>query len=64
MTSTTPNFAHIGRSFPSEAYARLYQASLAARADRRRRAGRWDGSLAKVWRGSGEPITLPPRLPG
>ena len=64
MTEFTLTFARIGRSYPSEAYEPLYQASLAARADRRRRAARWDGSRAKVWRGSGEPITLPLRLPG
>ena len=63
MIMTTNRFAGIGRSFPSEVYEPLYQASLVARAERRLRAARWDGSRAKVWRGSGEPITLSLRLP-
>jgi hypothetical protein len=63
MTASTPNFARIGRSFPSEAFEPLYQASLAAKADRRQRAASWDGSPSKVWRGSGEAMTLPLRLP-
>ncbi len=63
MIMTSNRFAGIGRSFPSEVYEPLYQASLSARAERRRRAGTWDGSRAKIWRGSGEPITLALRLP-
>ncbi len=55
-------FALVGRSFPSGSYEGLYQASLSARRDRRGRGGSWDG-VARVWRGSGEPVTLPLRLP-
>ncbi len=55
-------FALIGRSYPSESFEGLYQASLSARQARRGRGGAWDG-IARVWRGSGEPVTLPLRLP-
>lgn len=60
--STLPGFALVGRSFPSERFEGLYRASLSARRDRRGRGGSWDG-VARVWRGSGEPVTLSLRLP-
>ncbi len=60
--STLPGFALVGRSFPSESFEGLYQVSLSARRDRRGRGGSWDG-IARVWRGSGEAVTLPLRLP-
>ena len=63
MIMITNRFARIGRSFPSEVYEPLYKVSLAARAERRLRAGSWNGSRAKIWRGSGEAVTLPLRLP-
>jgi hypothetical protein len=65
MSRSVPDFALVGRSFPSEAFDGLYQASLTARQARRGRADAWDASLRgpREWRGSGEPITLPMRLP-
>ena len=57
-----PDFALVGRSSPSESFEGLYQASLSARRDRRGRGGSWDG-MARVWRGSGEAVSLPLRLP-
>ena len=57
-----PSFALVGRSFPSEDFEGLYRASLSARRDRRGRGGSWDG-LSRAWRGSGEAVTLPLRLP-
>ena len=64
MTTTAPNFALIGRSHSSDDYELLYLASLAARAERRA-ALRRGGMLPRKrrWRGSGEPVTLPMRLP-
>ena len=61
-TAALPGFALVGRSHPSESYESLYQASLSARRDRRGRGGSWDG-IARIWRGSGEPVTLSLRLP-
>ena len=66
MTSTHRGPAHafalIGRSYPSETFEDLYRASLSARRERRGRGGSWDG-VARVWRGSNEPVTLPLRFP-
>ena len=61
MALTLPGFALVGRSFPSDRFEELYQASVSARRDRRGRGGSWDG-IARVWRGSGEAVTLPYRL--
>ena len=69
MPDQTPAFALIGRSHASDAFELLYQASLAARAERRaveralgeRAVGR---RPPRRWRGSGEAVTLPLRLPG
>ena len=65
MTPTATNFALIGRSFPSESFERLYETSVAARRARRGRGIAWDDAIRqrRVWRGSGEPVVLLPRLP-
>ena len=64
MIAKTHAFALIGRNHPSADYEALYQASLAARAERRA-ANRRDGAqrAERRWRGSGEPVDLPLRLP-
>ena len=65
MIAVAPAFALIGRTHSSEDYELLYQASLAARAERqaaRRRTA--ERGLDRRWRGSGEPVMLPLRLPG
>ncbi len=61
MTPSAPNFALIGRSFPSASFESLYQHSLAAR--RGRQAAAWDAAVRArpVWRGSGEPAEPQPR---
>ena len=65
MTDTAPAFAIVGRSHASEAYELLYLASLAARAERRKLGRATDEPIpVRRWRGSGEPVTLPLRLPG
>ena len=63
-TTATSDFARIGRAFPSEVFETLYQTSLASRATRRTRSAARSGAPDKVWRGSGEPVALPMRLPG
>ncbi len=57
--------ALIGRSFPSADFEDLYQASLNTRRSRRGHGGAWDAALGRrvAWRGSGEPVVLPLRLP-
>ena len=65
MMANANSFALIGRMHASEEYELLYQTSLAARAERRaaiRRSGA--NRMERRWRGSGEPVTLPLRLPG
>ena len=64
MPATPAAFATIGRSFSCEAFALLYEASLAARARRRALGRNPDQELPRRWFGSGEPVTLPLRLPG
>ena len=65
MSARLPDFALIGRSFPSEAFEPLYQASLNARRERLGRDQVWDRALRGVreWRGSGERVDVPMRLP-
>ena len=64
-TNTAPDFALIGRAYSSAVYEQLYQASLAARAERRAAVRRSAAHrIERRWRGSGEPVTLPLRLPG
>ena len=65
MSARLPDFALIGRSFPSEAFEPLYQALLHARRERLDRDPVWDRALRGVreWRGSGERVDVPMRLP-
>ncbi len=64
MTTITPAFAFIGRSFSSEAYELLYKASLSSREQRRALRSIQEPPVSRRWRGSGERITVPLRLPG
>ena len=64
MASPANTFALIGRSHSSEAFELLYQASLTARAERRALERARGRAPSRQWRGSGEPVTLPLRLPG
>ena len=64
MINIAPHFALIGRSYSSAVYEQLYQASLAARAERRAAVHASARRGDRRWRGSGEPVTLPLRLLG
>ena len=59
MTALVDSFALIGRSFPSETFAGLQQAFVAARAERKGHRGDRGG---RIWRATGEAIVLPKRL--
>ncbi len=63
MSRQTPAFALIGRSHTSDAFELLYQASLAARAERRA-LQRARGCGPPRRRDAGEPLALSLRLPG
>jgi hypothetical protein len=59
MTGLVTRFALIGRSYPSETFADLHQASATARLERRALRSTRPG---RTWRASEEALIMPKRL--